>query len=374
MHMRWTRPQRPLAALALACVTAAAHAANPAEQALRDAHREFVTSLGAALIPASLGTNPANEQRVSRLRKDLEQKLDQLGNRWIAEELAAPKKAPDDRTKHLPRRMMARAIEAFALASGDLPTASKLDHVRTLARQDPVVMCRDPLAPVLDAAPEPTLEALEAMLQHLGRPGQSVPAVVSPTATERALTAGMMAVTYPGSTPIKLNPDLERYLKATSTGGSADEDAKRSCELMIWWAGTVLLKAPAERDEDAKAFLQQAMFEQAVTLEPRLASLQVDAMAVAPDGYPLVASFYGITGTTKLDVEVTDDGVPVAAKVVARTVLVPGLPGEHSAAFEQVFDVPAITNALGRTYDARKHEEPRGKLHARTITFSWKLN
>lgn len=218
----------------------------------------------------------------------------------------------------------------------------------------------------------PQIEQRLALIADIGNDSAPPPAP-KPDFGTRMMVSALQAFTYPSSArPPLPGPVSEALAAATRGTGPAAPDASMICRLTAWWARSVLLKPESEQRDDLDALARST-----VAGLPLLIDRQLPAEGgqgwngSAPPGYPAVASRFGITGKTVVEVALDDEGRPVDARVLKRQVDVPGLDQRQSVAFDHVFDEAAISNALGRRY--AKPPAKAGRPATDRVEFVWRL-
>jgi hypothetical protein len=87
-----------------------------------------------------------------------------------------------------------------------------------------------------------------------------------------------------------------------------------------------------------------------------------------PPPYPGIATHFGVTGVTTVNVRLDPSGKPLQAAVIGRKVDVPGIRGVRPVAFENVFDAATVKYA---TQDGRTYGKPSGDApHKFQMTWS----
>lgn len=253
-------------------------------------------------------------------------------------------------------------VEAMAVAVLNSPDDDKLAIVEAVSRGGDA--CSRPASPLLadSTAIASQLRGLDAQgraqwlaeaersIQRLGR--GTPPQAPSPPYEIRFTTALLSAAIYPGSATVPLDPKfVARIAKDSRDFSGLVTDPAEACELLSWWARTVLKKPVAERSEDTLALL--------FSMVPGISEIALQQVRTSgaalvapgtPTDYPTTAAYFGIEGRTMVEVHVGTDGLPLQAAVISRDVTVPGMEGRRSTVFETVFDEASISNAMGRTY------------------------
>lgn len=365
-----------MCALLLAGGSLSALAAPPTQQdAMRSANREFAQAMSRKYVPDELGNTPERQARLNSLRDQLSRKLESMGSVWLQQDLKTPAAGAPAWPQDFPQRMIARWLEAYAAAIHAMPPETKLAQLQIFSRLDPNAICAGGTPAVSTDQPlDARLDEIALFIKHLDQKGQAT-AAPNPPMFERMFGDAWMAATYPAHMPVKLSPALTKFVKALADATKATEDFDiRSCELILWWTQTVPLKGEPERSEDVDAFMHHSLAAMTLSLGPTMLIHNPDKPDRAPPDYPLVATMFGITGKTTVEVSLDDAGVPRAAWVTARELVVPGLEGRQSLAFKHVFDQASINNAMGRTYRQTNTDSAKQPKRSTSIEFVWKLD
>jgi hypothetical protein len=341
------------------------------------------TQLVNAVFPVETEADEAMRLQARPARARARDAAVALVESWLREE------APDWRggvpPTGLELRLIARWLEAGARANMSMPAGRKLAYFQ--ARIDTDKACEAggltmPGTPVLlDALMESLRDMSAAQRQEyfddvvawflaMSRIDDAPAAAPQPNALERALQAGARALRDPDTAPLQMPPRVATYVRArmSATLPSDDDVQRAECELAGWWAAAVMLEPEAERREDIDAFVYFVATYSARTFAELLISSHA---AFSPTNrYPIVAVGFGITGATTVDVIVDGEGHPQSARIVERSVDVPGLPkGRRSVVFEDVFDEAALASVMG-------HDYPRSAAPGMTsplrIRLAWK--
>lgn len=272
---------------------------------------------------------------------------------WLAEERA---NAPAGLSAfELHARVFARYLNEVALtrvesagAASDAAWLQAFRHPRACDSDYRRIDFGEPVAMLGRLPPAeraPGFEGLRTLLERWGTPRQDLaprPAVSVDTEARRLISLLGDVSRRPA---LALSPMLARSQLSRPKDGVKPEDWVQRCARAQWWLNQQDLSTAPGRARALTAF-RYAILD---TPQDRFAFLE-HLPGGAGDGYPRVASQFGVTGMVTLRLHIDAEGRVQGSEVQKREISVPGIRDNPPVYFETLLDELAQTLARDRRF------------------------
>ena len=358
-----------------ACMVGGAHAAESAfsddpvakiKNALHDDLLRYFT------LDKEFVLDPALRAAAEKIAEEHVARMDKLFPAWIEEERvhqSSAGKPPSSNSVH--GAVYARMLNELALWQLEPGDAHYENATLTALRTGPGA-CEVPGDPrfldfasrimriqILPAAERDAMLASErTLLSHWGQP-RANPAPWPDPLPQQAAYALLQRGSADADHPRLALPPLLAYYVLGKGVDYAGLQFWDRCRLQQWWLNESLRQGTAPA-----AALNAFRYGTMLTVVDRIGNAwdkpgAADAKdSAGPPPYPVIASRYGATGVTTVNVRLDAAGKPLDAVVTGRKVEVPGIRGVRPVAFENVFDAATVKYAVGA---GRHYDKPSGK-------------
>lgn len=323
-----------------------------------------VAEVGASLehdfaLPDDLRVPPALRAQFESLRNEHRMRAKELTQAWA--EADSAKLSPEEQTRSLKWRLLARYLNEVALWHLDtLGPDYEQRMLKAISRpgvcagqQGRSILARVAwLAAGLDAAEQAQLVADQRTLL-VSRWGSSrAPLAARPEVSVQARAEALLQQIKAGQ--LADEPPLPPVVTwALARSPSAKTSRNTECPLHQWWLRRELTRPDADWH--------------AAFVAMRFADVHPPALReeTADTDYPLAARRFGVEGVVRVRGRAGPNGL-LGARVVGRTIRVPGLVDQRPVAFEAIFDAASLERAA-----SVRSDQPQGQ--EATMEFEWKL-
>jgi hypothetical protein len=366
---------KALLAGAFACIFGNAHAAtapefsdDPRTQMAQALHSDLARAF---TLDKELALDPALRAAANDIAKEHLARIDKLLPGWLEDERvhqAGAGKPPSSKSVYL--AVYARVFNELALWQLE-PGDAKYENATLAVLRTSSNVCdvtgdynfTDFASRILriQALPAAQREAMLAserqLLSHWGKPRANPAPWPDPLPQQAAYALLQQGPADADHPRLALPPRLAFTVLGQGKDYSGLHPVER-CVLQQWW-----LQESLRRGVAPAAALNAFRYGTMLTLSDRAGNAfdkpGADAVGdlASPPPYPGVASHFGVTGVTTVNVRLDPAGKPLQAAVIGRKIDVPGIRGIRPVAFENVFDAAIVKYSI---QEGRRYGKPSG--------------